>query len=149
MTSNECWRPLSDLNYCSYMAKDTACWEQGIDGRKGEIETVKKGERLLMKMVYVLEENAWLIYEDLHGRLFVTCTVDNNGELCIMVPWNFTAKQSHRSQPNTVHTCFTPWTSIPITNSASITNQNFTSDKHLHSWQTRVIPTQCQRQFSV
>lgn len=59
-----------------------------------------------MKTLYVLEQNAWLIYEDLHGWLFVACAVDNYGELCIMVPWNFTAKQSHRSQLNTVHTCF-------------------------------------------
>lgn len=76
------------------MAKHSACREQGRDSRKGERKTVRKGERLLMKTVYVLEENAWLIYEDLHGRLFVACTVDNYGELCIMVPGNFTAKQS-------------------------------------------------------
>lgn len=42
--------------------------------------------KLLMKTVYVQEDNAWLIYEDLHGRLFAACTVDNYGELCIMAP---------------------------------------------------------------
>lgn len=76
-----------------------------------------------MKMVYALEENAWLIYEDLHGRLFVACTVDNYGELCITAPWNFTAKQSPSSHATTVHTCFTLKTSIPLTNSAPITVQ--------------------------
>lgn len=74
-----------------------------------------------MKTVYVLEENAWLIYEDLHGRLFVAGTVDNYTELCITVPWNFTAELFPTNKTTSLRTCFTPRTSIPVTNGASIT----------------------------
>lgn len=84
---------------------------------------MRKEEKQLMKTGYVQEDNAWLIYEDLHGRLFVACTVDNYGELCIMTPRDFAGKQAPSSQLTTVHTCFTRRTSIPVANRASITIQ--------------------------